>query len=185
MALLASPVPLPNKMFSGYDRPRPKYKRRHGALDFKVPVGTDVYAIESGTVKRAADGRGSGRGIYVEISHAIGPYKAVSRYLHLSKLLVKAGDKVTRGQRIALSGATDAKGLPHLHLDLRIPKATRAAYEAQFGAPAKGWVVVDDELLVPLEALVPISGAKERKPKPGGPRWLIPALLLLIYLWES
>jgi len=188
LALLASPVPLPSKVTSGYNDPRPKYGRRHGALDFKVPVGTDVYALEAGTVKRALDvtGQGTGRGMFIEIDHSIGPYKAMSRYLHNSELLVSAGDKVTKGQLIAKSGETDANA-PHLHVDLSSDTKLKASYESNFGAPPGGWIESQGRLLVPLEGLVPISSGKgastEIRSKPtGGLIWL---LVLLIFFSEN
>lgn len=189
MALLASPVDLPNKVTSGYTDERPKYGRRHGALDFKVPVGSNVYAIEAGTVKRALDvtGQGTGRGKFIEIDHKVGPYSAMSRYLHNSELLVSAGDKVTKGQLIAKSGDTDANA-PHVHVDLSIDPKLQKAFEANFGVPPGGWVEANGRLLVPLEGLITISSGKgastvvRRKPKAGGLFWLF---LLWIFFSEN
>lgn len=87
----------------------------HKGVDWATPVGTAVFASSAGTVTRA--GWGSGYGYVVYINHADGRQ---TRYGHLSKVLVKNGQKVEQGQRIALSGNTGRSTGPHLHFEILI-----------------------------------------------------------------
>ena len=80
-----------------------------------IPIGTAVMASSGGTVTRA--GWGSGYGYVVYIQHADG---RETRYGHLSKVLVSVGQKVSQGQKIALSGNTGRSTGPHLHFEIRI-----------------------------------------------------------------
>ena len=75
--------------------------RPHNGTDFATPTGTAVLAAADGTVIRVEKHPFAGR--YVEIQHH-GQYK--TRYLHLNRALVRTSQRVERGQRIALSGAT-------------------------------------------------------------------------------
>lgn len=87
----------------------------HKGVDWATPVGTTVVASSAGTVTRA--GWGSGYGYVVYINHADGRQ---TRYGHLSKVLVKVGDQVSQGQKIALSGNTGRSTGPHLHFEILI-----------------------------------------------------------------
>jgi len=87
----------------------------HKGVDWAVPTGTAVYASCGGTVARA--GWGSGYGYVVYITHEDGRQ---TRYAHLSKVLVKAGQTVKQGEKIALSGNTGVSTGPHLHFELLI-----------------------------------------------------------------
>lgn len=87
----------------------------HGAIDISVPTGANVYATEAGTVITARYGSETA-GNYVEIDHGNG---YISRYLHNSELKVKVGDKVTKGQVIALAGSTGKSTGPHCHFEIR------------------------------------------------------------------
>ena len=87
----------------------------HEGVDFVVPVGTPVYASAGGIVTYAALNR-SGYGKLVEIDHGNG---IITRYAHNSKLLVKVGQMVRRGQEISLSGDTGRSTGPHLHFEVR------------------------------------------------------------------
>ena len=87
----------------------------HEGVDFVVPVGTPVYASAAGIVSYAALDHG-GYGNMVEIDHGNG---IVTRYAHNSKLLVKVGQMVRRGQEISLSGDTGRSTGPHLHFEVR------------------------------------------------------------------
>ncbi|MGP9799772.1 peptidoglycan DD-metalloendopeptidase family protein [Rheinheimera sp. NSM] len=87
----------------------------HNGTDFATPIGTAVLAAAEGTVIRVEKHPFAGR--YVEIQHH-GQYK--SRYLHLSKSLVRKGQRVERGQRIALSGASGRVTGAHLHYELHV-----------------------------------------------------------------
>lgn len=87
----------------------------HQGVDWAVPIGTTVVASNAGTVVHA--GWASGYGYAVYINHADGRQ---TRYGHLSKVLVKTGQTVSQGERIALSGNTGRSTGPHLHFEIRI-----------------------------------------------------------------
>ncbi|MET7889703.1 M23 family metallopeptidase [Streptomyces mirabilis] len=86
----------------------------HTGVDFVVPTGTTIKAIAAGTVVSA--GWGGAYGNQVVIQHADGRY---SQYAHLSALSVSAGQTVTEGRQIGLSGATGNVTGPHLHFEIR------------------------------------------------------------------
>ncbi|MFG2616248.1 LysM peptidoglycan-binding domain-containing M23 family metallopeptidase [Streptomyces sp. NPDC048507] len=86
----------------------------HTGVDFIASTGTTVKAVGAGTVVSA--GWGGAYGNQVIIKHADGKY---SQYGHLSQLSVSAGQSVTAGQRIGLSGATGNVTGPHLHFEIR------------------------------------------------------------------
>ncbi len=91
-----------------------KAQREHQGLDFRVPAGTPVAAMNSGTVLLA-------RFLYFEgncvvIDHGQG---LLTLYFHLSELKVKEGDQVKRGQVVGLSGGTGRATGPHLHVAVR------------------------------------------------------------------
>lgn len=93
----------------------------HKGIDLRASVGTPVYAAADGVVDRlSASPKGNG-GIWVVLKHANG-YE--SKYLHLSKLAVRRGQKVNRGQLIAYSGNTGIGTAAHL--DFRIFKNGKA-----------------------------------------------------------
>ena len=88
---------------------------RHSAADIAGPVGTPIYAADSGTVEVLGWGRGYGNQIVVD--HGGGKK---TRYAHLSKFYVKKGEKVTKGQAIAAMGSTGNSTGPHLHFEVII-----------------------------------------------------------------
>lgn len=88
--------------------------RPHNGTDFAVRIGTPVLTPADGVVEIAKYSRSAG--YYVVIRHR-GSYSSV--YMHLSKLLVKPGDRVRIGQTIARSGNTGISTGPHLHYELR------------------------------------------------------------------
>jgi murein DD-endopeptidase MepM/ murein hydrolase activator NlpD len=86
----------------------------HVALDLGVPVGTPVKATMDGKVVYAGwNNEGYGNLVIVEN----GPYRTY--FAHLSDFAVKVGDKVTAGQKVALSGNTGNSTGPHLHYEVR------------------------------------------------------------------
>ncbi len=86
----------------------------HNGCDIPVPYGTDIYAANTGTVVTATDHWSYGN--YIMIDHGGG---IITLYAHNSKLLVKVGDKVTRGQVIAKAGSTGQSTGNHLHFSIR------------------------------------------------------------------
>ncbi|EOI5775064.1 murein DD-endopeptidase MepM [Cronobacter malonaticus] len=87
----------------------------HKGVDFAMPQGTPVLAVGDGEVVIAK--RSGAAGYYVAIRHG---RTYTTRYMHLKKLLVKPGQKVKRGDRIALSGNTGRSTGPHLHYEIWI-----------------------------------------------------------------
>ena len=89
--------------------------RAHLGVDYAASVGSSVVAVSNGTVTRAGWSGDAGR--LVAIRHS-GGYESL--YLHLSKILVRVGQRVNQGDTIALSGATGLVSGPHL--DYRLKK---------------------------------------------------------------
>lgn len=85
----------------------------HSGIDFPAPTGTPIYASAGGKVIKAAWHHDYG--YKIEIDHGNG---MVSRYAHTSKMLVKEGEVVSPGQRIALVGSTGRSTGPHLHFEI-------------------------------------------------------------------
>jgi murein DD-endopeptidase MepM/ murein hydrolase activator NlpD len=93
------------------------------AIDVEMPIGTPLVASRAGTVVAVRDSfpDGNDRDLeenYVMVRHADA---TVARYLHLALrgALVRVGDRVQQGQRIALSGNSGQTGGPHLHFDVQ------------------------------------------------------------------
>lgn len=104
-------------MSSGYgNRIDPIYEttKFHAGLDFAAQMGTDVFATGDGSVTEA-DFRGT-YGNCIDISHG---YNYVTRYAHLSEILVKPGQHVKRGDLIGRVGSTGKSTGPHLHYEVR------------------------------------------------------------------
>jgi murein DD-endopeptidase MepM/ murein hydrolase activator NlpD len=89
--------------------------RPHEGIDVTAPMGSPIEAPAAGIVTEA--GWESGYGNTVTIDHG---YGLVTKYAHASKLLVKAGQHVSRGQRIALVGNTGLATGPHLHYEVHV-----------------------------------------------------------------
>jgi len=87
----------------------------HEGVDFVAPTGTDIAAAASGVVVSAE--RHPQYGNFVEIDHG---NDLATRYAHASKILVKPGQLVKRGQTIAEVGSTGRSTGPHLHFEVRI-----------------------------------------------------------------
>lgn len=87
----------------------------HEGLDFVAGTGTPVYASAAGIVTAAEQTPDYGR--IVKINHGAG---LETRYAHASQLLVKAGDRVERGQMIARVGSTGRSTGAHLHFEVRL-----------------------------------------------------------------
>ena len=91
-----------------------KYKRFHNGQDIAVPTGTKIKAVDHGIV--VVCGWQGGYGNYIAINHGNG---ISSCYGHNSKLLVKKGQRVYKGQIIAFAGSTGLSTGPHLHFEIR------------------------------------------------------------------
>jgi murein DD-endopeptidase MepM/ murein hydrolase activator NlpD len=86
----------------------------HQGLDFGVPAGTPVAALNAGTVLLAQMLFFEGNCVVVDHGQGL-----LTIYMHLSKIEVKEGEHVKRGQEIALSGGTGRATGPHLHVAVR------------------------------------------------------------------
>src|SRR6056297_723475 len=92
-----------------------RWGRMHKGTDFAAPHGTPIYATADGVVTHA--GWLSGYGRLVKIQHEFG---IETRYAHNSKLFVKKGQRVSRGQKIAAMGSTGRSTGTHLHYEVRV-----------------------------------------------------------------
>jgi murein DD-endopeptidase MepM/ murein hydrolase activator NlpD len=101
--------------FGMRDDPFTGEPRKHSGCDFSVDTGTPIYSTGDGKVVEAHFS--PSYGYVIDIDHGFG---YLTRYAHLSKMLVQKGDKIKRGEEIALSGNTGnrSKG-PHLHYEVR------------------------------------------------------------------
>ncbi len=90
--------------------------RHHNGVDFAAERGTEVYSTAAGVVKKIVlNNIHKGFGKYVVIDHGFG---IVTLYGHLSKILVRQGQKVDRWKPIGLVGSTGLSTGPHLHYEL-------------------------------------------------------------------
>ena len=106
-------MPISNGRFtSGFGM---RWGKLHKGVDWGCPVGTAVKASCAGTVVQS--GWSNGYGYCVTLRHADGRQ---TRYAHLSKTLVSVGQKVSQGEKIALSGNTGRSTGPHLHFEIII-----------------------------------------------------------------
>jgi len=90
-------------------------RRAHNGTDFAAPTGTPVRSVGSGVVTSA--GNAGGYGLLVRIRHD-GGYE--SGYAHLSKILVRRGERVKQGQTIGKVGSTGLSTGPHCHYELKL-----------------------------------------------------------------
>jgi len=86
----------------------------HAGIDFRARTGTEVHATGAGKVTLA--GSNGGYGNMVEVDHGNG---LATRYAHLSRVLVKVGDRVETGDAVGLSGTTGRSTGPHIHYEVR------------------------------------------------------------------
>ncbi len=89
-------------------------QRPHYGLDFRVPTGTPVAAMNSGTVLLARFLYFEGNCVFLDHGQGL-----LTLYFHMSELKVKEGDVVKRGQLLGLSGGTGRATGPHLHVAVR------------------------------------------------------------------
>lgn len=90
-------------------------RRQHQGIDLAAPTGTPVYATADGVIGRAD--WYSSYGLYISINHGA---SMETRYAHLSRLAVTAGDNVKKGDLIGYVGSTGRSTGPHLHYEVRV-----------------------------------------------------------------
>ncbi len=118
-ASVPSIMPTPGWLTSQFSRnrnhPLLHISRPHEGIDVAAPMGAPIIAPASGVVAKVAYENGYGN--TVEIDHGNG---IVTRYAHCSRVDVRTGQRVTRGQRIAAVGSTGLATGPHLHYEIHI-----------------------------------------------------------------
>jgi murein DD-endopeptidase MepM/ murein hydrolase activator NlpD len=124
-ALRVMPIgsPVEGDFISGFGHRRSPFSRRfsfHEGVDISLPHGGKVLSTADGVVAKV--GYDHTYGWMVDIAHA--PH-LVTRYAHLSRSLVREGDHVRRGDRIALSGSSGRSTGPHLHYEVRLHGVAR------------------------------------------------------------
>ena len=87
----------------------------HAGLDIRAPYGEPIRASNAGRVVMASDLYMSGKTVIID--HGLGVF---STYGHMSKLLVKRGESVTKGRTVGLCGSTGRSTGPHLHWSFKI-----------------------------------------------------------------
>ncbi|GAA2085666.1 M23 family metallopeptidase [Kitasatospora saccharophila] len=108
-------APAPGSVTTGYKVAGSSWSSGyHTGIDFPVATGTSLKAIANGTVVSAGNGGAYGNQVVIKL--ADGKY---AQYAHLSSISVSAGQAVTAGQQIGLSGATGNVTGPHLHFEIR------------------------------------------------------------------
>src|SRR3989338_3124761 len=90
---------------------------RHGGLDIDGTLRSPIYAVENGTVEVAQGGWNGGYGNVIVISHS---KSTKTRYGHLSRLYVRPGEQVQRGQIIGMMGSTGRSTGSHLNFEVLI-----------------------------------------------------------------
>lgn len=104
-----------SSLFGYREQPLPGASTNHKGMDFAAPTGTPIYAAAAGTVVTA---RYSGNaGNMIVINHGDG---IVTIYMHCHAMYVTAGQKVTKGQNIAIVGNTGNSTGPHLHFQVEL-----------------------------------------------------------------
>lgn len=142
-------------------RPAGGASHHHEGVDLAAPRGTPVYAVADGKIQFSGVQRGYGNVVYVR--HTNG--RDVTIYGHLSRIDVKANQRVARGDQIGTVGSTGIATGPHLHFELRVngvprnpssvladaqsdtgvPPAARAAF-SKLSATMMGQLAIADEL---------------------------------------
>lgn len=89
-------------------------RKKHKGIDLVAPLGTEVFAAQSGVVKTAQSNT-DGYGKHIDIAHAAG---FVSRYAHLKEYVVKQGQHIKQGDLIGYCGTSGLSTGPHLHFEI-------------------------------------------------------------------
>jgi murein DD-endopeptidase MepM/ murein hydrolase activator NlpD len=92
----------------------PRRRRFHNGIDLKLQTGDNVYSVFDGKVRIAQYSRSYGYVVVIRHYNGLETF-----YAHLSKLKVKAGDKIEAGEVLGLGGSTGRSTGPHLHFEIR------------------------------------------------------------------
>jgi len=104
--------PVAGRVTSGFG---PRWGRRHSGVDIAAPYGSTIHAAAAGKVTAASWMGGYGRTIMIRHDNGV-----VTLYGHASRLLVRAGQRVERGQAIGRVGSSGHSTGPHLHFEVII-----------------------------------------------------------------
>jgi murein DD-endopeptidase MepM/ murein hydrolase activator NlpD len=110
--------PVAGVMTSGFGmrfHPILKRYRMHAGVDFGARTGTPIHAAADGIVILSTYSQGYGNEVVIDHGGGIS-----TLYGHCSRILVSAGQRVTRGQTVALVGSTGLATGPHLHFEVRV-----------------------------------------------------------------
>jgi murein DD-endopeptidase MepM/ murein hydrolase activator NlpD len=110
-----------------------RWGRMHAGIDIAADVGTPIFAAADGVVE-CSEWNSGGYGNMVEVRH---PDGSMTRYAHLSRSLVKAGQKVKQGEQIADMGSTGYSTGPHLHFEVHPVSSGGGAVDPIAYLPAK------------------------------------------------
>ncbi|MDZ4673366.1 MAG: M23 family metallopeptidase [Gemmatimonadota bacterium] len=119
LASMPSIMPTQGWLSSNFSsmRPHPVLigARPHEGIDVVAPIGTPILAPGAGVVISAQRETGYGNTVVVDHGHGI-----ITRYAHASRLLVSAGERVQRGDRLGLVGNSGLSTSPHLHYEVHV-----------------------------------------------------------------
>jgi hypothetical protein len=156
---LSYPLPTKGTTTSGFGyrtHPIKGGKKHHNGIDIGIPDGTKVYSVADGEVVRSDMKDRDGYGNYIIIKHNENGETFYSAYAHLTKRLVDVGDKVNKGDNIALSGGgqgmSGGGGLstgPHLHFGISKSKDDDWVNPEPY--LNKGEIVTDTDLKVDVK----------------------------------
>lgn len=145
------------------------YRRMHNGLDFSAGYGAPIYAASDGRVTYA--GRKGGYGKFVKLNHA---GSLATGYAHMSRIAVRSGQRVRRGQIIGYVGSTGLSTGPHLHYELYRngrainPQSVRFTTRAQLSGEQLARFRARREMLLALEpgnALTPLAPPPIEQPE--------------------
>ncbi len=145
------------------------YRRMHSGLDFSARHGAPIYAAADGRVSYA--GRKGGFGKYVKLNHS---GSLATGYAHMSRISVRSGQRVRRGQIIGYVGSTGLSTGPHLHYELYRngrainPRSVRFTTRAQLSGEQLARFKARRDMLIALEpgqALSPLAPPPIEEPE--------------------
>lgn len=164
--------PVDAKISSGFGlrrHPILGYRRMHSGVDFSAGYGSPIYAASDGSVTYA--GRKGGYGKFVKLNHS---GSLATGYAHMSRISVRSGQRVRRGQIIGYVGSTGLSTGPHLHYELYRngrainPQSVRFTTRAQLSGEQLKRFLARREMLLSLQpgaALAPLAPPPIEEPK--------------------
>jgi len=160
-------APVPGSISSSFGMRRHPilgYRRMHSGMDFSARHGTPIVAVTDGRVSSA--GRAGGCGIAVRLDHGGG---LSTRYCHMSRMAVRSGQEVRRGQVIGYVGSTGLSTGPHLHYEMyRNGRAINpASVDFVTRAVLSGTELIDfQRKLIELREIEPGAALEDLEPLP-------------------